>query len=408
MTYKLTHPQNQIRGKIRLPASKSISNRLLIIRALAPESFPIHRLSDSDDTRVLSAGLESLADIIDIGHAGTAMRFLTAYFAATEQIKTLTGSERMRNRPLRNLVDALNRLGADIRYLEKEGYPPIRTSGAALSGNYLEINGNISSQFISALLMIAPGLPEGLNIRITGDTVSSSYIRMTLELMKQAGVKAEQTGNMIRIPPQKYRSGDITVERDWSAASYWYQIAALSDDAELLLDGLHSRSLQGDSVAVRLFEPLGVRTDFTDAGALISRQDNACSSYEFDFIDAPDLVQTMAVTLCLRNIPFRFTGVRTLRVKETDRIRALQHELLKLGFRIDAPGADVMEWKNERVEPQKDIRIATYNDHRMAMAFAPAALSFPGLQIEAPHVVGKSYPRFWDDLISVGFIVEAV
>jgi 3-phosphoshikimate 1-carboxyvinyltransferase len=379
---------------------------LLIIRALSSEYFCIHHLSDSDDTQVLSAGLNCPSDIIDIGHAGTSMRFLTAYFAATGQVKTVTGSERMKNRPVKNLVEALNQLNAQICYLEKEGYPPVRTSGNILSGNYLEINGNVSSQFISALLMIAPALPEGLNIRITGEQVSSSYIRMTLELMKQMGIYSETSDNTISIPPQKYRATEITVERDWSAASYWYQIAALSGEPELMLDGLYQESLQGDSVTARLFEPLGIRTDFSDAGAFITKTDSNCSFFEFDFINAPDLVQTIAVTLCLRNIPFRFTGVRTLSIKETDRLQALQNELLKLGYCIELPEPDVMEWRNKRTEPQKNICISTCNDHRMAMAFAPAVLSFPGLQIENPHVVCKSYPNFWNDLKNAGFVIE--
>ena len=404
--YTLCGAKNKLRGQIALPSSKSISNRLLLIRALSPGGFDIDRLSDSDDTRVLQEGLQSTADVVDIGHAGTSMRFLTAYFAATGRAKTITGSERMKNRPIGELVDTLNQLGADISYLEKQGFPPIRTSGKPLSGNTVEIDGGVSSQFISAMLLVAPVLPEGLKIRIAGDSVSSSYIKMTLELMNRAGAKTSRTGNVIVVEPQEYRSGNITVERDWSAASYWYEAVSLSEDAEILLEGVSDNSLQGDSVAAQIFESLGVRTEYSDAGALLTKTKPDRSFRHIDFIEAPDLVQTVAVALCMQNIPFRFEGVKTLKVKETDRIAALRNELLKTGYCIEEPAPGVIEWTGKRTSPAKDICISTYHDHRMAMAFAPAAIVFPGLQIEDPGVVSKSYPRFWDDLEKVGFTVE--
>ncbi len=408
MKYTLRFPHQKLQGRIDLPASKSISNRWLVIRALCDKKFALHGLSDSDDTKVLQAGLESESEVIDIGHAGTSMRFLTAYFAATGEAKTITGSERMKNRPIGDLVEALNQAGADIRYLEKQGFPPIRTSGKPLSGNTVNIKGNVSSQFISALLLVAPSLPEGLNVRIAGDPVSASYIRMTLELMNRAGVKTIHGGNTIHIAPQRYRSDDVTVERDWSAASYWYEIASLADEAELLLAGVSETGLQGDAVVSRLFDMSGVHTEYLPEGALLTRTSVIGARRDIDFIEAPDLVQTMAVTFCLKNIPFRFGGVQTLRVKETDRIAALQTELLKLGYRIEAPEPGVIERGGKHAEPQREISIATYHDHRMAMAFAPAAMRFPGLQIEDPGVVSKSYPNFWDDLKSVGFVVEEV
>ena len=409
MKYTLHFPHEKLQGKISLPSSKSISNRLLIIRALSPKTFPIKGLSDSDDTQALLQGLQSSSKIIDVGHAGTTMRFLTAYFAATGKTKTLTGSERMKNRPIGDLVDALNSLGAKIRYLEKPGYPPVKISSKRLSGFIIEINGNVSSQFITALLLIAPVLRHGLTICIKGEPVSASYIKMTLELMEQSGIRYSYQNNNIIVIPQEYRSLVKTVERDWSAASYWFQMAALADDAELLLEGLTENSIQGDAIIAKIAGELGVKKEFTSEGALLTKQKNFYQHLELDFINMPDLVQTVVVTCCLKNISFRFSGVQTLHVKETDRIAALQNELLKLGYLIRETEPGVIEWNHELAEPQHTLpdaersrSIATYHDHRMAMAFAPAAIRFPELQIENPEVVSKSYPNFWDDLRTVG------
>jgi len=404
MVYTINFPDsNKLQGKINLPSSKSISNRLLIIRALSSCGFPIEGLSDSDDTKVLQAGLQSNSDIIDISHAGTSMRFLTAYFAATGQVKTITGSDRMKNRPISDLVNALNQLGADISCLEKNGFPPIRTSGKHLSGNKIEISGEVSSQFITALLLVAPVLPDGLTVRITGAPVSASYIKMTLQLMQQAGVSAVTERNVITVARQAYRSQGMNVERDWSAASYWYQMAILANDAELLLEGLSDKSIQGDSIIAQLADKLGIKTEYTTEGALLTKHKNICHSLEHNFIDCPDLVQTMVVTCCVNNIHFCFGGVQTLRNKETDRIKALQTELLKLGYIINEKKTGVIEWSGERTTPNTPpITISTYNDHRMAMAFAPAAIHFRGLQIENPEVVSKSYPNFWNNLKELG------
>lgn len=402
MKYALSFPHGKLRGKINLPSSKSISNRLLIIRALSPNGFPLEGLSDSDDTQVLQQGLLSTSDVVDIGHAGTSMRFLTAYFAATGLAKTITGSERMKNRPISDLVEALNRLGAGIVYFEKQGYPPVRTSGKPLSGNYIEINGSVSSQFTSALLLVAPTLPDGLTIRIRGKPVSASYIRMTLGLMQQAGVCAVWKNDAITVAPQNYRSEGMIVERDWSAASYWYQMASLVDETELLLKGLTNKSLQGDAIISQIALSFGVQTTFTPEGILLTKNKNVCSKLCLDFINMPDLVQTLAVTCCLNNTHFRFTGVQTLRIKETDRIAALQNELLKLGYCIKETEQGVIEWNGERTNAQLQVGISTYHDHRMAMAFAPAAIFFPGLQIDDPNVVSKSYPYFWNDIENIG------
>jgi len=402
MKYKLHFPDGKFQCKLNLPSSKSISNRLLIIQALSPNGFPIERLSESDDTKVLQQGLQSTSEIVNIGHAGTSMRFLTAYFAATAQAKTITGSERMKNRPIADLVDALNQLGAGIEYLEKTGYPPVRTSNKQLSGNYVEINGDVSSQFISALLLVAPTLSDGLTIRIKGAPVSASYIQMTLKLMQQAGVRSTWKNGAITIAHQDYSSDGMMVESDWSAASYWYQMAALSSNTELLLEGVTDKSLQGDALISKIACVFGIRTEYTAEGALLTKHRNLCLTLGLDFINSPDLVQTMAVTCCLNNTHFRFSGVQTLRVKETDRIVALQNELLKLGYCVIESEPGVIEWNGKRTKPQPHPCISTYHDHRMAMAFAPAAIHFPGLQIEDPEVVNKSYPNFWKDLENSG------
>ena len=402
MKYTLNFPEGKLQGRVSLPSSKSISNRLLIIKALSANDFPIEGLSNCDDTLSLQQGLLSTSDVIDTGHAGTSLRFLTAYFAATGKAKTVTGSESIKSRPVSDLVDALNQLGADVTYLEKTGFPPLRTSGRQLSGNIIEINGNVSSQFVSAILLIAPILPDGLTIRIKGKTVSASYIKMTLELMQRAGIRSKYEKNVITIARQDYVSDGICVECDRSAASYWYQIAALANDSELLLEGLTEKSMQGDAIISQMKRPFGIKTEYTDEGAILTKSRNLCLTLWLDFLDAPDLVQTMAVTCCLNNTRFCFTGVKTLRVKETDRIAALQNELLKLGYCIRETKPGILEWRGERAEPQHSITISTYNDHRMAMAFAPAAIHFPGLQIENPEVVSKSYPNFWNDLKNVG------
>ena len=408
MKYELIFPKKKLQGKIFLPASKSISNRLLVIQALSHECFPLDGLSDSDDTQVLQKGLQSKSDVINIGHAGTSMRFLTAYFAATGQVKIVTGSERMKNRPIGDLVDALNQLGANISYPEKTGYPPICTSGKLLSGNCIEINCNVSSQFVSAMLLIAPTLPDGLTIKIKGKPVSASYIKMTLNLMQQAGVHSVWENDTITVTRQDYCSQGMTVERDWSAASYWYLMAALADDAEILLEKLMEKSMQGDAVISQMAEALGIKTDYNAEGVLLTKHGKKSLTLELDFINAPDLGQTMAVACCLSNIRFRFTGLQTLRVKETDRIAALQTELLKLGYCVKETEAGVMEWNGECTEPQPSICISTYHDHRMAMAFAPAAIHFPGLQIDDPEVVHKSYPNFWNDLRKKGVKVSVL
>lgn len=406
MNYLINCFDKKIKGEITLPASKSISNRMLIIKALANHSFAINNLSDSDDTRVMLEAFRSGADEVNIGHAGTSMRFLTAYYAATAQQKDITGSERMKNRPIRELVNGLNQLGAEIKYLEKEGYPPLQTSGNPLKGNKIQIDGSISSQFITALLLIAPVMPEGLVIEITGKLISSSYVKLTLQLMKQYGIDYSWKDNIIEIGPQIYFGVNCNVEADWSGASYWYEIAALADEANIVVHGLTSNSFQGDAAVAALFEKLGVKSNFVDNAVFIRKEPCDLSFFEFDFINNPDLVQTFVVTLCLMGIPFKISGAETLRIKETDRIAALQTEMAKLGYKIRETAPGVLECDARKEDALKHIAIDTYKDHRMALAFAPAALKLGKIVINDAMVVTKSYPEFWNDLTAVGFDVK--
>lgn len=406
MNYIINSYKPAISGEIVLPASKSISNRLLIIKALANHSFNISNLSDSDDTNVMLEALRNDAEVVNIGHAGTSMRFLTAYYAAIGQQKILTGSERMKNRPIRELVNGLNQLGANIKYLEKDGFPPLQTSGELMTGNSIHINGGISSQYITALLLIAPSMPQGLTVHIEGKLISSSYVKLTLQLMKQFGIVYTWKDNIIEIASQPYVGNNCTVEADWSGASYWYQIAALSAEASLVVQGLSSNSLQGDAALVKLFDKLGVTSSFTNTGVLIRKQECNLKFFEFDFVNNPDLVQTFVVTLCLMGIPFKISGAETLRIKETDRIAALQVEMAKMGYTIKETATGVLEWDGIKGEALKHIIIDTYKDHRMAMAFAPAAIKLGKIVINDAMVVTKSYPEFWNDLMMVGFNVR--
>lgn len=405
MRYRLDKDSKILSGSITLPASKSISNRLLILNALASEKGVLKNLSESDDTMVMEKALESGEGCIDIGHAGTAMRFLTAYLSIRPGRFTLTGSGRMQQRPIGKLVDALLDLGADIRYLRDPGYPPLDIRGTNIAGGEITVDSSISSQYISALMMIGPSLKNGLVLNLENEVVSSSYIHLTKNLMLELGIPVKFTQKKIEIPYHVYSGKDMQVEGDWSAASYWYAIAALSEEAELEIKGLRESSFQGDAVLPGLFGLLGVETSFNDQGIVLRRIPGGTRKFEFDFSDNPDLVQTMVVLCCLLDLPFMMKGTRTLKIKETDRILALQQEIAKLGYRLDA--GTVGEWISWNGEKSPDIprvkQIKTYQDHRMAMAFAPAALCFEGLIIEDPGVVNKSYPGFWKDLETTGF-----
>jgi len=387
---------DRITVRIDLPASKSISNRALILNALSYSPYDVQNLSDCDDTRVTSYVLDSNDTTFDIGAAGTAMRFLTAFLSKTVGEWIITGSERMKQRPIKVLVDALNSLGAKIEYVEKEGFPPLRIFGSALTGGEIHLNSGVSSQYISALMMVAPYMQKGLKIFLTGEIISKPYLEMTIQMMQEFGATVKLTDNSIYIEPQEYQPIEYYVESDWSAASYWYEILSLVGKGEVYLNGLLSNSYQGDSKVAELFEQLGIRTTFLSEGVLLTTTETLTQHMEYDFTDQPDLAQTFVVTCCLKGIPFTFTGLQSLKIKETDRIAALKNELKKLGYLLNEPGEGMLSWENERCDPAQKITIATYEDHRMAMAFAPAALFFP-IAMDHPEVVSKSYPGFWND-----------
>ncbi len=402
MDYRISAPARCI-ATIELPSSKSLSNRALVMNALCGEGMRIENLSQSEDTRVLQRALLDGADVHDLQGAGTAMRFLTAYFAQRlGEEHTLTGSARMCERPIGVLVEALRQLGADIDYLEKEGFPPLRIRGKRLLGGRLTLSGSVSSQYISALLLIAPYLPKGLSLAFTGEVVSRPYIDMTVALLRQQGIEVEQTGDVITVHPGKYAGQLYRVEADWSAASYWYEVVALAPEAEVRLKGLSLESLQGDARIAQLFEPIGVATRADKHGITLQKNNSHISFYEANLSGEPDVVQTLAVTCCLRGIPFRFIGLQSLRIKETDRIAALQRELAKLGYNLLATDRS-LAWEGSRMAVNQPITIHTYNDHRMAMAFAPTAFCFPQITIKDTEVVAKSYPGYWDDLAQAGF-----
>lgn len=477
----------KLNASLALPTSKSLCARALVINHLCEQPVHLEGLSDCDDTQAIRQGLEALRNSedtplrVDVGAAGTAMRFLTGLFAATPQLDVLiTGSQRMKERPIGALVTALQAAGADISYVEKEGYPPLRIRGKQLEGGSLALPSNISSQYVSALLMIAPTMRDGLHLELVGKVASAPYIHMTMQVMKAFGVEAKWENNLISIESgQRYsrslsprcgtteeteQAASYTIESDWSAASYWYEIVALHPDkaARVLLRGLRETSEQGDSVCARWFEALGVTTTFTAEGAILEKSsispqvqskhnsslsegythslqtdDNFSESNEclsktdcrlsqatsnssqaichssqtnhssckdappllLDFTAAPDLAQTFVVTCALLSRPFHFKGLESLRIKETDRITALIAELQKLGKHIEAIGEGELRYTAQNdSSPAQPIMIATYDDHRMALAFAPAALLFPQLSIEHPEVVAKSYPHYWEHL----------
>ncbi len=401
---------------IQLPLSKSLSNRRLIIDALAGIETPRHAVAVCDDTDAMLAALSAgtKADI-NIGAAGTAMRFLTAYYSVRPGCDIiLDGSERMRQRPIGILVDALRRLGADITYLGREGYPPLHIKGRILDGGSIEIDAGVSSQYISALLMIAPAMTLGLQLTLKGSPVSQPYIAMTIAMMANQGVTATQRpadecDYCITVPPAMYRDngGSGKVEADWSAASYWYEVTALTG-RPFTLKGLSRHSLQGDSCLNELFLPLGVKTTYNnDNSVTITRLDiENDAPFEADMQLCPDLAQTVVATYCALRRRFRITGLSTLPIKETDRLEALRCELAKLGYRLTVDHGDTITWDGSTGDTATEPEIATYNDHRMAMSLAPLAAVKGRLSIINPEVVSKSYPDFWQHLADAGFQIQ--
>lgn len=418
--YELSHPGTPLKGHIELTGSKSIANRALIIRALTEGDFPIHRLAAADDTVRLERLLASEEEVLDAGPAGTTFRFLTGFLSRRPGHQVLTGSQRMKERPIGILVDALRELGADIEYTEKEGYPPLRIGHSALDRtSELTIAADTSSQYISSLLMLAPTLPNGLRLSLEGNIVSVPYIKMTLSLMAHFGVVSNWEGQTIVVAPQAYQPKAFTVEADWSAASYYYGVAALANEVNLQIDGLFAESVQGDSVVAELYARFGITTTFNDAGLQVTKPagTEVPPFFEQDFVECPDIAQTLMATCAGLGVQGLYSGLQTLFIKETDRVKAMQTEMGKLGialYKIPAHMSGASEGEQYfGQEGKADFStsdtptFATYHDHRMAMAMAPLALLHP-IRIENPEVVGKSYPDFYTDFGKLGFVAEEV
>ena len=409
MNLELQKSTIQKHSSIKITGSKSESNRLLLLQALFPD-IHIENLSNSDDTRLMQEALKTTSDIIDVHHAGTAMRFLTAYFATQEnRVVTITGSSRMKERPIKILVDALKDLGAEISYIENEGYPPLRIKGKQLTKNKVTLNANVSSQYISALLLIASKLENGLELTLDGKITSVPYIKMTLALLEAIGVETSFKNNSISVKSQSQQlkaKSQLTVESDWSSASYFYSIVALSDlDTEITLSAYKENSLQGDSVLAQLYKHFGVATTFGDTSIKLRKTETECHQppIEFDLSNAPDIAQTIAVTAFGLGRSCFLTGLHTLKIKETDRLEALKIEIEKLGGIVNITDDSLS--LEASTDIKKGIEINTYKDHRMAMAFAPLALKTT-LKINDADVVSKSYPDFWNDLKKLGFLIS--
>jgi len=414
---RISKPDKNLEGTITLSGSKSISNRVLIIRALCDESFKISNLSDSDDTRTLQQLLISDDAVLDAHHAGTTYRFMTSYLALQNGSRQLTGSARMQERPIKALVDALSAIGANIEYADKDGYPPLDIhSPSANFEREVSLSASISSQYISSLLLVAPTLPSGLTIHLIGDIVSKPYLEMTLRIMEYFGVSHEWSGSSIHISAQKYLAKDFFVEADWSAASYYYIITALSDEADITLKGLRQDSLQGDKAMADIGVHFGIDTEYLDNAIRIKKGDRVVKPFlEYDFIMCPDIAQSVSTMAAGSGVSCLFSGLQTLKIKETDRIAALKKELAKVHVYLSKLPKRFS--KNKHVEyymQEGDIEgdemaptFATYKDHRMAMSFAPLAMLFD-IEIEDHLVVTKSYPSYWEDLKSLGFKIKTV
>ena len=419
----LTKQGKSVSGTVQLTGSKSECNRALVIEALSNGKVKVENISDAADTvtllKVLSSKLkvenEKSQDaeltttdlrLVNIGPAGTAMRFLTAYFTLQDEEVVLTGSERMKQRPIGILVNALRELGAKIEYEENDGFPPIKIKGRLIQqSEKVSIKGDISSQYITALLLIAPSLPLGLELHIEGELTSRPYVEMTLAMLQSAGIQHSWNGNVISIQKQEFKEATLYVEPDWSAASYWYSIAALSDTTELFLPGLTQYSLQGDRVITEIMANFGITSQFKDGGVYLQKEAKPVLRKIFDLKECPDLAQTVIVVCAALGHDATFTGLETLKIKETDRVKALQNELAKIGVKLIEKGLVYKLDCSEKQIPEH-VLIDTYDDHRMAMAFAPLAILIPEVEIEDAKVVEKSYPAFWTDLEKVGFKVS--
>ncbi|MBN8694763.1 MAG: 3-phosphoshikimate 1-carboxyvinyltransferase [Bacteroidetes bacterium] len=408
---KISTPNKSINTEIHISGSKSLSNRLLMVRAISGLDLHFKNLSDSDDTITMAKELGLVkgktSSVIDVGHAGTDMRFLSAYLSGKIGDWTLTGSERMQQRPIGELVNTLRKLGANITYLNKEGFPPLKIVGSKLNGGAIEIDGSVSSQFITALLLIAPTLESGLTLQIKNESVSKPYIKMTIEVMNQFGVAVEQIGNVIKVPSAHYKKDglDYYVESDWSSASYWYSFVALADEAKVTLRNFNKSSFQSDSIVQSLYEKLGVKTHWDATGITLTKQASSISELQYDFLDCPDIAQTVAATCVGLGLKAHLTGLQTLRIKETDRIAAMKAELERFGAAVEMTDSSIKINPNASpLTPTDEIK--TYHDHRMAMSIAPLVMKCNTLTFDDEDVVNKSYAAFWDDLQEAGIDVE--
>lgn len=403
---KISKDHDSLIGSIKLTSSKSESNRVLIIKALCKNDFEIKNISNSDDSITMQYILrEKERTIFDVGNAGTVMRFLTAYFAIQENRKVvLTGSKRMKERPLHHLIKALRGLGAEILCTEKEGFPPIEIKGKRLFGNEISIDAGISSQYITALILIAPMLENGLKITLEGKLASKPYIEMTLKIMSYFGIDYIFKDNLIEIKKGEYKSKDFTVEGDWSSASYLYALAIFAKNLDLTIYGLRKDSFQGDSVIADLSQKyFGIKTEYIESGVRLTKEGNICNKFEYDFSDCPDIAQTLAVICAGLGLEASLTGLESLKIKETDRILALANELTKLGVKVSFTEHSINISSNKNKLKTNGNIINTYDDHRMALAFSTLSMLNYEVVIEEPKVVSKSYPTYFKDLNSLGF-----
>ena len=415
-TFTLHKNNSSLKGNFRLPYSKSESNRALIIKALNNQNVTIHNLSEADDTLHLNkclrmintCGVSGLPMIVDINNAGTAMRFLTAFLAIHKGRWFLTGCQRMQERPILFLVNALKQLGADISYTDKPGFPPILIKGKEIQGGTVSLDASVSSQFITALLLIGSTLPRGLKLQLEGDFISRPYVMMTIMMLKEFGVKVKYTDTEIIVPCQDFENDHFDVSPDWSAASYAYELVALSDSGSLFIPELKKHSLQGDNILPDIYSNLGVVSEFTDKGLQIKRSDAIVDFLEYDFVDCPDLAQTVLSTCVGLGIEGKFKGLQSLRIKETDRIHKMDKEFAVFGFSLKELEN---EWELKRISNTVDYKkidrvFQTYGDHRIAMSLAPLVLKTGQLKIENPDVVVKSFPAFWKELENLGFEIK--
>lgn len=414
-TITIGNVTQHLSGSIVLPASKSISNRLLILDHLFPGKLTLSNLSEADDTlllqnlltRIRSSKTDSPDPVtLDCANAGTVVRFLAALLAQQPGEWILKGEPRMQQRPIGALVSALKSLGADIRYLGQEGYPPLLFHGTSLMGQQLDIEADISSQFITSLLLLAPTLPSGLTLNLVGEKVSMPYIEMTLQLLQRVGIEVHQDQEKLSVQPGILKPTEIMVEPDWSSAAFLYEVAALSPGANILLKGLSYESLQGDRVLLDIFELLGVQSVRSDSGISLVKSTQRAESLQFNFKDHPDIAPAVITTALILGLKGEFTGLKSLKIKESDRLNALLLGYQKMGAKMESDGEDRISFLPQRLSKDNQVRVEVFNDHRMAMTYAPLALYFTSVSVDDPHVVSKSYPDYWNDMASLGFVIN--